>query len=64
VTDNAQDGNCPGRRNDRPQVGTTPTSSPSLSRLRRFMEVLDKTIANVALRHIAGGVGVGIDEST
>ncbi|MDB5655559.1 MAG: putative multidrug resistance protein [Tardiphaga sp.] len=29
-----------------------------------FMEVLDTTIANVALRHIAGGLGVGIDEST
>ena len=29
-----------------------------------FMEVLDSTIANVALRHIAGGLAVGIDEST
>jgi DHA2 family multidrug resistance protein len=29
-----------------------------------FMEVLDTTIANVALRHIAGGIAVGIDEST
>src|ERR1700759_5750436 len=29
-----------------------------------FMEVLDPTIANVALRHIAGGLAVGIDEST
>src|SRR6202008_3279393 len=29
-----------------------------------FMEVLDTTIANVALRNIAGGLGVGIDEST
>lgn len=29
-----------------------------------FMEVLDTTIANVALRHIAGGLAVGIDEST
>lgn len=28
------------------------------------MEVLDATIANVALRHIAGGLAVGIDEST
>ncbi len=28
------------------------------------MEVLDTTIANVALRHIAGGLAVGIDEST
>ncbi len=29
-----------------------------------FMEVLDTTIANVALRHIAGGLGAGQDEST
>ena len=29
-----------------------------------FMEVLDTTIANVALRLIAGGLAVGIDEST
>ncbi|MBR0737951.1 DHA2 family efflux MFS transporter permease subunit [Bradyrhizobium liaoningense] len=29
-----------------------------------FMEVLDTTIANVALRHIAGSLAVGIDEST
>jgi DHA2 family multidrug resistance protein len=29
-----------------------------------FMEVLDTTIANVALRHIAGGLAVGIDKST
>ncbi|HEU0149201.1 MAG TPA: DHA2 family efflux MFS transporter permease subunit [Bradyrhizobium sp.] len=29
-----------------------------------FMEVLDTTIANVALRNIAGGLAVGIDEST
>jgi len=29
-----------------------------------FMEVLDATIANVALRHIAGGLADGIDEST
>ena len=29
-----------------------------------FMEVLDTTIANVALRHMAGGVGASRDEST
>jgi DHA2 family multidrug resistance protein len=29
-----------------------------------FMEVLDTTIANVSLRYIAGGLAVGIDEST
>lgn len=29
-----------------------------------FMEVLDTTIANVALRHIAGGLAISLDEST
>ncbi len=29
-----------------------------------FMEVLDTTIANVALRNIAGGLAVGLDEAT
>jgi DHA2 family multidrug resistance protein len=29
-----------------------------------FMEILDTTIANVALRHIAGGLAAGLDEST
>src|SRR6476469_4042899 len=29
-----------------------------------FMEVLDTTIANVALRHIAGSLAAGQDEST
>ena len=29
-----------------------------------FMEVLDTSIANVALRHIAGNLGAGISEST
>jgi len=29
-----------------------------------FMQVLDTSIANVALRHIAGSLAAGIDEST
>jgi MFS family permease len=29
-----------------------------------FLEILDTTIANVALGHIAGGLGAGVDEST
>jgi DHA2 family multidrug resistance protein len=29
-----------------------------------FMEVLDTTIANVSLRHIAGSIGAGQEEST
>src|SRR5690349_10625060 len=32
--------------------------------LATFMQVLDTSIANVALRHIAGSLGAGIDEST
>jgi len=32
--------------------------------LATFMEVLDTTIANVALRHIAGGLGASQDEAT
>jgi DHA2 family multidrug resistance protein len=32
--------------------------------LATFMEVLDTSIANVALPHIAGGLSAGIDEST
>src|SRR2546428_4915695 len=29
-----------------------------------FMEVMDTSIANVALPHIAGGLSAGVDEST
>ncbi len=32
--------------------------------LSTFMEVLDSSIANVSLAHIAGGLGAGLDEST
>ena len=32
--------------------------------LATFMEVLDTTIANVALRYIAGGLGVSVDEAS
>jgi len=32
--------------------------------LATFMEVLDTTIANVSLRHIAGGIGASQDEAT
>src|SRR5437879_8147848 len=32
--------------------------------LATFMEVLDTSIANVALPHIAGNLGAGVDEST
>ncbi len=32
--------------------------------LATFMEVLDTSIANVALPHIAGNLSAGVDEST
>src|SRR5262245_66025268 len=32
--------------------------------LATFMEVLDTSIANVALPHISGGLSAGVDEST
>jgi MFS transporter, DHA2 family, multidrug resistance protein len=32
--------------------------------LSTFMEVLDTSIANVALAHIAGSLSAGVDEST
>ena len=32
--------------------------------LATFMEVLDTSIANVSLPHIAGGLSAGVDEST
>src|ERR1700743_2009779 len=32
--------------------------------LATFMEVLDTSIANVSLPHIAGGLGASVDEST
>ena len=32
--------------------------------LATFMEILDSSIANVALNHIAGGLSAGQDEAT
>jgi len=59
-------------------AGTTQTGSPPatggmganqwltavLVALATFMEILDTTIANVALRYIAGGLGVSVDEAS
>src|SRR6202012_2445026 len=51
-----------------PQQGATPSSSPWMIAivvsLAAFMEVLDTTITNVSLSHIAGTLGASQDEST
>ncbi|MDO9709375.1 DHA2 family efflux MFS transporter permease subunit [Paracraurococcus lichenis] len=44
--------------------GRSPWLIASVVSIATFMEVLDTTIANVALRHMAGGVGASQDEST
>ncbi|SFG28346.1 DHA2 family efflux MFS transporter permease subunit [Methylobacterium gossipiicola] len=43
--------------------GTNPWAIAMVVSLATFMEVLDTTIANVALRYIAGGLAVGPDEA-
>jgi DHA2 family multidrug resistance protein len=45
-------------------AGTNPWLIAALVALATFMEVLDTTIANVALRYIAGGMGVSEDEAS
>ena len=51
-----------------PEVSWRPRHSPWLVgltvTLATFMEVLDTSIANVALPHIAGGLSASLDEST
>ena len=51
-----------------PPAGSRAATSPwliaVLVALATFMEVLDTTIANVALPHIAGGLGVSEDEAS
>ncbi len=44
--------------------GTNPWLIAVLVAVAVFMEVLDTTIANVALRYIAGGLGVSEDEAS
>lgn len=54
-------------RADLPRSAAGPNSPWLLAvivSIATFMEVLDTTIANVALRHIAGSLGAGQDEST
>src|SRR6202043_2657674 len=45
-------------------AGTNPWLIAILVALASFMEVLDTTIANVALPYIAGGMGVSQDEAS
>src|SRR5215469_4430320 len=51
-----------------PEVNWRPSHSPWLVgltvTLATFMEVLDTSIANVALPHIAGGLSASVDQST
>src|SRR5262245_51108535 len=51
-----------------PGAGGNPSTNPwvvaVLVALAAFMEVLDTTIANVALPYIAGGLGVSEDEAS
>jgi MFS transporter, DHA2 family, multidrug resistance protein len=53
---------APGGADARP--ATNPWVIALLVALASFMEVLDTTIANVALPHIAGGLGVSEDEAS
>ncbi|MBW8310190.1 MAG: DHA2 family efflux MFS transporter permease subunit [Candidatus Paracaedibacteraceae bacterium] len=43
---------------------TNPWIIAAVASIATFMEVLDTTITNVSLRHIAGSLGAGEDEST
>ncbi|VBB07580.1 tetracycline resistance protein tetb signature [Lucifera butyrica] len=45
-------------------INASPLLVSTAVSLAAFMEVLDTTIANVALSHIAGSLGAGSDEST
>src|ERR1700742_4660276 len=47
-----------------PSAPVNPWLIAAVVALASFMEVLDTTIANVALRYIAGGLGVSEDEAS
>jgi DHA2 family multidrug resistance protein len=65
MTDAAADGGAGGWSPERSAAGGhNPYLIAFVVSIATFMEVLDTTIANVALRYIAGGLAVGIDEST
>jgi MFS transporter, DHA2 family, multidrug resistance protein len=65
MTDAVDDGASGGWSRERSAAGGhNPYLIAFVVSIATFMEVLDTTIANVALRYIAGGLAVGIDEST
>lgn len=66
MTDATQDGTSAGAWSPERSAagGHSPYLIAFVVSIATFMEVLDTTIANVALRHIAGGLAVGLDEST
>src|SRR4051794_25314101 len=64
MTDVARDGSSSWSPERSAAGGHSPYLIAFVVSIATFMEVLDTTIANVALRHIAGGLAVGIDEST
>jgi DHA2 family multidrug resistance protein len=65
MTDAVHDGASGGWSPERSAAGNhNPYLIAFVVSIATFMEVLDTTIANVALRYIAGGLAVGIDEST
>jgi DHA2 family multidrug resistance protein len=48
----------------KPKLNVNPWLIAVIVSMATFMEVLDTSIANVAIRHIAGGLAAGQDEST
>src|SRR5580700_5507605 len=50
--------------NSAAKPGVSPWAVALVVSMATFMEVLDTSIANVSLRHIAGNLGAGQDEST
>ena len=50
--------------NSAAKPGVSPWLIALVVSMATFMEVLDTSIANVSLRHIAGNLGAGQDEST
>jgi len=65
MTDAVHDGASGGWSPERSAAGGhNPYLIAFVVSIATFMEVLDTTIANVALRYIAGSLAVGLDEST